>query len=232
LLHRPRQFVLLGLVLIFCLQACSSVDYGSSDDPKTGYIYGTVVGITDGDTLTILTAINKTAKIRLSEIDTPERRQPCGKRARQELSALTFQKPVVVRVADVDRYQRIVGRIYVDALDVSAEMVRLGAAWVYRKYAEDGNLYVLEEMKPGKLNVSCGSFQRLRGCRRGVGGVGGDLHMHTRRSLVRYHLYGFRFNMTEMVSVRFCFDSNPPFINAAFSGLSAAILCCYHLDRK
>ena len=145
LLHRPRQFVLLGLVLIFCLQACSSVDYGSSDDPKTGYIYGTVVGITDGDTLTILTAINKTAKIRLAEIDTPERSQPYGKRAKQVLSHLTFKKPVAIRLVDIDRYQRIVGRIYVDDLDVSAEMVQRGAAWVYRKYAKDQNLFRLED---------------------------------------------------------------------------------------
>lgn len=145
LLHRPRQFVILGLVLIVCLQACSSIDHGSVDSPKTGYIYGTVVGIADGDTLTILTAINKTAKIRLSEIDTPERGQPYGSRAKQELSALTFQKPVAVRVVDIDRYGRTVGRIYVEDLDGSAEMVRLGAAWVYRKYAKNKNLYSIED---------------------------------------------------------------------------------------
>ena len=46
---------------------------------------------------------------------------------------------------DIDLYRRIVGRIYVDDLDVSAEMVRLGAAWVYLKYAKDKNLYVLED---------------------------------------------------------------------------------------
>ena len=56
-------------------------------------------------------------------------------------------------------------------------------------------------MKQGRLNVGCGVSQRLRGCRRGSGGDG-DLHMHTRLSLVTSHLYGFRFNMTEMLSVR------------------------------
>ena len=145
MLQHSRQFVILGLVLIVFLQACSSIDHGSADNPKTGYIYGTVVGITDGDTLTILTAINKTAKIRLAEIDTPERSQPYGKRAKQELSDLTFKKPVAIRLVGIDRYERIVGRIYVDDLDVSAEMVRLGAAWVYRKYAKDATLYKLED---------------------------------------------------------------------------------------
>ena len=48
-------------------------------------------------------------------------------------------------MVDIDRYQRNVGRIYVGDLDVSAEMVRLGAAWVYRKYAKDQNLFRLED---------------------------------------------------------------------------------------
>ena len=66
-------------------------------------------------------------------------------RSKQELSDLTFKKPVAIQLVDIDRYHRIVGRIYVNDLDVSAEMVRLGAAWVYLKYAEDQNLYKLED---------------------------------------------------------------------------------------
>ena len=42
------------------------------------------------------------------------------KRAKQELSDLTFKKPVAIRVVDIDRYQRIVGRIYIDDLGTSA----------------------------------------------------------------------------------------------------------------
>ena len=64
------------------------------------------------------------------------------KRANQAFSALTFQTLVCTKVIDIDRYKRTVGRIYVDDLDVSAEMVRLGAAWVYRKYAKDQNLLI------------------------------------------------------------------------------------------
>ena len=54
-------------------------------------------------------------------------------------------KGVAIKVVSIDRYGRTVGRIYVDDLDVSAEMVRLGAAWVYRKYANDEFLYKLED---------------------------------------------------------------------------------------
>ena len=57
-------------------------------------------------------------------------------------------------MVDIDRYHRIVGRIYVNDLDVSAEMVRLGAAWVYLKYAEDQNLYKLgDEARSAKRGL-------------------------------------------------------------------------------
>jgi len=36
---------------------------------------------------------------------------------------MTFTKPIAIRLVDIDRYQRIVGRIYVEDLDVIAEMV-------------------------------------------------------------------------------------------------------------
>ncbi|WP_297745676.1 thermonuclease family protein [Nitrosomonas sp.] len=106
---------------------------------------GRVVGISDGDTLTILDDRKKQIKVRLAEIDTPETAQPYGARAKQELSRLVHGKTVIVKVRDIDRYGRTVGRVYADDIDVNAEMVRIGAAWVYRKYATDQNLYALEK---------------------------------------------------------------------------------------
>ncbi len=105
---------------------------------------GRVVAISDGDTLTILDASKKQIKIRLGEIDSPESRQPYGNKAKQELSALAFNKTAVVKVQDTDRYGRTVGRVYVDGVDVNAELVKRGAAWVYRKYAKDHSLFDLE----------------------------------------------------------------------------------------
>lgn len=108
-------------------------------------IQGRVVSIADGDTLTLLTADKKQVKIRLAEIDTPERGQPYANKAQDELSSLVWQQEISVRTVTIDRYGRTVGRIYVGDLDVSAEMVRRGAAWVYRKYATDNRLYALED---------------------------------------------------------------------------------------
>ncbi len=89
---------------------------------------GKVVKIADGDTLTLLVD-SQQHKIRLSDIDTPERKQPFGTKAKQALSTLAFGKEARVVELTVDRYRRIVGRVYVDGLDVNQELVAQGYAW-------------------------------------------------------------------------------------------------------
>ena len=107
-------------------------------------VSGRVVGITDGDTFTLLTENLEQHKIRVAEIDAPERRQPYGTRSRQALARLIFEKEVSVEVQVIDNYGRIVGRPIADGRDISAEMIRIGAAWVYRSYSDDPDLYELE----------------------------------------------------------------------------------------
>ena len=104
---------------------------------------GKVVKVVDGDTLTILVD-NQQHKIRLSDIDTPERKQPFGTRAKQALSDLAFGKQARIVEVTMDRYGRIVGRVYVDGTDVNRELVAQGFAWVYRKYSNDAELLELE----------------------------------------------------------------------------------------
>ena len=104
---------------------------------------GKVVKIADGDTLTLLVE-KQQLKIRLSDIDTPERKQPFGTRAKQALSELAFGKQARVVEVTMDRYGRIVGRVYVDGLDVNRELVAGGFVGVYRKYSDDAELLELE----------------------------------------------------------------------------------------
>ena len=104
---------------------------------------GTVVRIVDGDTLVLLVD-QQQLKIRLADIDTPERKQPFGTKAKQALSDLAFGKQARVVEVTVDRYGRIVGRVYVDGIDVNRELVAQGYAWVYRKYSNDAELLRLE----------------------------------------------------------------------------------------
>ena len=106
---------------------------------------GKVIAIADGDTLTVLGGDNRQIKIRLAEIDTPESGQPYGSRARQALAALAFGQQARIVETDRDRYGRTVGRVYVGGVDINAELVRQGAAWVYRQYAKDPALFALED---------------------------------------------------------------------------------------
>lgn len=107
-------------------------------------LQGKVVHIADGDTLTVLVD-HQQVKVRLAEIDAPESRQDYGQRAKQALGNLVFGHDVSVDYEGKDRYGRTIGRVHLGRLDVNAEMVRTGYAWVYRKYAKDQNLYALED---------------------------------------------------------------------------------------
>ena len=105
---------------------------------------GKIVKIADGDTLTLLTSTKDQVKIRLAGIDTPERKQPFGNRAKQALAKLAFQKQALIEAETKDRYGRTVGVVFVDGLNVNHELVKQGMAWVYRKYTNDKALYELE----------------------------------------------------------------------------------------
>jgi len=60
------------------------------------------------------------------------------------LSDLVFNKSIEVKKETIDKYGRTVGTLFADGIDVNAEMIRRGAAWVYRKYAKDQFLFQLE----------------------------------------------------------------------------------------
>jgi micrococcal nuclease len=90
---------------------------------------GNVVGILDGDTLSVLRE-GKAVKVRLHGIDTPERQQPFGTRARQYTGELAFNQVVTVLVRDTDRYGRMVGEVLLpDGRSLNQELVRAGLAW-------------------------------------------------------------------------------------------------------
>ena len=115
-----------------------------------------VVGVSDGDTLTVLTSEKEQIKIRLAGIDAPESGQDFGAQAKQAASDLAFGKTVTIREQDKDRYGRTVAEVILpDGRDMGREMVRSGHAWWYRKYApNDGTLARLESSaKAAKLGL-------------------------------------------------------------------------------
>lgn len=109
-----------------------------------------VVGVTDGDTVTCLTSEKRQIKVRLAQIDAPEKGQPFGQRSKQTLSDFVFQKDVVLKSDGADRYGRTIATIYVAGRDVNLLMLKRGMAWVYDRYAHDESYFAAH--KASRLN--------------------------------------------------------------------------------
>lgn len=133
----PFRLASVSLAVLLSLASGWAVAAGS-------VVTGRVVGVSDGDTLTVLTPDRRSLKVRLSEIDAPESGQPWGQRSKAELSALTFGRSVRVTDEGRDRYGRTVGRVHAHRLDVNARMVRIGAAWAYTAHLTDPRIKALE----------------------------------------------------------------------------------------
>lgn len=108
---------------------------------------GRVVGVSDGDTITLLDATKTQHKIRVAGIDAPEKRQAFGQVSKETLSHLVFNKEVDIEWTKIDRYKRIVGKVMVASpncasacsrtFDAGLSQVNAGLAWWYRKYAKE-----------------------------------------------------------------------------------------------
>lgn len=109
-----------------------------------GQFQAEVIRILDGDTVEVLTAAKETQRVRLANIDAPERRQAFGEVSRQALAAMTYRKSVVVVDQGADRYGRLIGVLQKDGRDLNAELVKQGMAWVYTRYNNNPALPALE----------------------------------------------------------------------------------------
>lgn len=123
-------------------------------------ITGRVVGVSDGDTLTVLDASYQQFKIRLAGIDAPEKGQPFGSRAKESLSEMVFSKQVVVESSKVDRYRRKVGKVQHEGTDVNLEQVKRGMAWHYTAY--------VKEQVPADREIYANAEAEARAQRRGL----------------------------------------------------------------
>lgn len=98
---------------------------------------GKVVGVSDGDTITVLDSAKTQHKIRLTGIDAPEKAQAFGQVSKKSLSDLVFNKDVEISWEKRDRYQRVLGKVLVNGQDVCLEQVKRGMAWHYKQYQRD-----------------------------------------------------------------------------------------------
>ncbi len=119
-----KFFAVLILLLSHCLTSAETIQ-------------GKVVGVTDGDTITVLDQSKTQRKIRLSGIDAPEKGMPFGQKSKQHLSDLVAGKVVEVETTKVDRYGRNVGKVIVEGLDANLAQIEAGFAWHYKAYERE-----------------------------------------------------------------------------------------------
>lgn len=129
-----------GVACAFFFLAAMAAFSGHS---LAGEASGFASGISDGDTF-YMVIDGKSTRLRLAEVDAPEKKQSFGRRSEQSLRALLGERPITVTWDKVDRYGRPIVQVYAEGIDVNAEQVGRGFAWVYRRYAKNPRLYVLE----------------------------------------------------------------------------------------
>jgi micrococcal nuclease len=97
-------------------------------------VFVRVVGVTDGDTIHALAKDDHLLRVRLCNIDAPEKGQAFGQASKQNLSQYIFGRDVELRVFGRDRYGRLLAVILLDGVDINLQQVKDGMAWVYVKY--------------------------------------------------------------------------------------------------
>lgn len=97
---------------------------------------GKVIAVFDGDTL-LVARDGKPAKVRLANIDAPEKQQSYGRLSRQSLQELVGKRVVQVDSQAVDQYGRLIGFVRLETLDINQEQVRRGMAWEYSYHHGD-----------------------------------------------------------------------------------------------
>lgn len=138
--RRPARGWILGQAL-WCLAVWAVLAGAAAAEEFTAR----VVGVTDGDTLTVL-HVSHPERVRLVGVDAPEKRQAYGDRARRFTADLVFDRTVTVRSTGRDRNGRLLGEVVLpDGRSLNDELVRAGYAWWFRRYSQDGRLARLEQ---------------------------------------------------------------------------------------
>lgn len=104
-----------------------------------------VVGVSDGDTFTCLTSAKKQLKIRMNQIDAPEKKQAFGTASKNALSSYIFGKTVMLKTSGKDKYGRTIAEVYLNNKNINKAMVADGYAWAYREYLKDQDYLSIEE---------------------------------------------------------------------------------------
>jgi endonuclease YncB( thermonuclease family) len=113
----------------------------------TEQLRGRVTRVFDGDSCLVRLERGGVIEVRLAEIDAPEKDQPYADEARSALRELVLDRDLDLEVIDEDKYERKVARVRLvsNRMNVNAELVNRGHAWVYRYHLRDRSLLDLEQ---------------------------------------------------------------------------------------
>jgi endonuclease YncB( thermonuclease family) len=103
-----------------------------------------VIAVMDGDTVLIIRAGHKPEKVRLLNIDAPEKTQPYGLQSKQSLAELVLKRQVKIAVVAHDQYGRLLGQISLNGRSLNEEQVRRGMAWEYSGYHRNQQYLALQ----------------------------------------------------------------------------------------
>lgn len=121
---------------------------------KTEKVSGKVISISDGDTFRLLKSDNSIIKVRIANIDCPERKQPFSAKATQLTSKLIFEKNVTLNILNKDKYGRSVAEVKCKGKNVGEELLANGLAWHFVRYSSNAKLQALEDKaKKKKLGL-------------------------------------------------------------------------------
>ena len=110
---------------------------------------GVVIVVIDGDTVLFKPdhyhpSSRAFLKVRLADIDAPEKDQPHGETATRALQDLVLKQRAELDIVATDVYGRRVGRLNRGAVSVAAELVRMGAAWATTRGPDETALQAMQ----------------------------------------------------------------------------------------
>lgn len=112
-------------------------------------VAGRVISVADGDTLTVLTTQNQQIRVRLADIDAPEKGQDFGAKSKQALSEMVFGQHVYLEGNRKDRFERTIATVYLPhyptPTNVNLAMVSNGFAWHYTQFSRNTNFAKAQE---------------------------------------------------------------------------------------
>ena len=113
-------------------------------------LFGKVIEVNSGDVITIFN-LNRPVRVRLLGVDAPEMDQAFGDVAKNHLSALVYDKSVLVEYSGIAADSSLTGRVLLNNADICAQMIRDGAAWfdvnnVSRVNVSDREVYQQSEL--------------------------------------------------------------------------------------